>query len=64
MGPSVKTQKASAPPPTPTIDDADQQSQDELEKFLKRKGRMSTQVTGAGGAALQNPTTAAQLFGF
>lgn len=62
---SPKVPKATAASATtpPAIEDTDKAAQSALDEVLRRRGRLSTQRTGTGGAPLKAPTSAAQLFG-
>lgn len=62
MGPKTKVTKPATPTP-PTIDDTTSQQEDALDQLLRRRGRASTALTGAGGAPLSGSTSASQLLG-
>lgn len=66
MGPSkpkASAAVASASTTPPTITNTQREQQDAIDELLKRRGRASTNTTGPRGAALQAPTSAAQLLG-
>lgn len=58
--PKTKTPEIKANPPA--LEDTDRAQQDALNVLLKRKGRLSTQKTGEGGAPV-GATSASQLMG-